>query len=541
MLEKSTEVLLEDLMFDTANDTLTLEMEFISGEEVYDMTSKTVTAIFYPNMYETTLLPIVDGVVSLEMKADYLKYGVNKIQLYIRNGEFVDPSPIMRWEILRALKSELPSDGSVDIITDLINQVTSAVDSLATVQTACETAQTGAELAESNAEYAYSNTTQALAEVTDARVSAVKSEIFLTLDARLEDIETDVSGNSTGLAEIVPYNIDKTSVVFGQEYLSAFHKKIMARTTNNLLAVFSGDSTTAGDGTTTPFHLDTLFGLICTNKGLNFINTANNGHSGAWTTSWASTYVMEDLALNPDLLVVRWGLNDANIGLNISAYETALRSGLTTIRASRALDSLSILLMTPNNVDSVDYPEKNPAWGRAINAMLRDVARDFQCCFIDTFGIWRDATNASDWMDSYLVHPQDVMNLWISSVIFNTVLPVAIAEKYKVATNIPAVNTPALLNSWVNYDASTQPAGYYKDSNNIVHLQGLIKGGSTVTQSTIFTLPVGFRPAKTLIFVSLSGTSLVPAQINITPNGNVLFVVGTNIWMVLDEISFLAV
>lgn len=57
--------------------------------------------------------------------------------------------------------------------------------------------------------------------------------------------------------------------------------------------------------------------------------------------------------------------------------------------------------------------------------------------------------------------------------------------------------------TWVNHsgdnDTGTyKSAGYYKDRNNIVHLKGMVKNGTIGT--SIFTLPVGYRPTNKLLF-----------------------------------------
>jgi hypothetical protein len=134
----------------------------------------------------------------------------------------------------------------------------------------------------------------------------------------------DVNTINSALADIAPYNINR-EVVFGQEYLSAFHKKVMVGNTTTI--VFSGDSTTKGDATTSPYRLNEIFKTLCDNAQIP-VTTINHGHSGAWTTAWNTTYANDDLASNPDLLIVRWGLNDANLALNIGSYESALRGGL---------------------------------------------------------------------------------------------------------------------------------------------------------------------------------------------------------------------
>lgn len=58
---------------------------------------------------------------------------------------------------------------------------------------------------------------------------------------------------------------------------------------------------------------------------------------------------------------------------------------------------------------------------------------------------------------------------------------------------VEAVIAPTLVNSWVNYGGTAAPAGYWKDAFGVVHLRGCVKDGTADT--TVFTLPVGYRPA----------------------------------------------
>lgn len=369
------------------------------------------------------------------------------------------------------------------------------------------------------------------------------SEVLETnIAERLETLEETYAPRLTEviaqLAKTVPYNIDRLPI-FGHEYLSAYHKKIM--TGLPTVVTFTGDSTTKGDGTTSPYRINEIFKSLCDNSGLR-TTSLNNGRSGVWASSWASTHVTTDLATNPDLLVVRWGLNDARTDLNITDYKNAMRSGLTTVRNSRPVESLSIVLMTPNNVSSVQYPEKSTAWGKAVNAALRELAREFQCVFIDTFAIWNDAERGSDWLDEYLVHPENVANLWITSTIFDTVLPRAIREVFGNKQRTPKISTPTLMTNWTNFDGIHEQASYYKDSSGVVHLQGLITGGTKQAGTTIFTLPEGYAPVKFKYFVvatsSLSGVVTI-GTVKVYSN-KLTYESGENGWLSLDGISYLA-
>jgi hypothetical protein len=64
---------------------------------------------------------------------------------------------------------------------------------------------------------------------------------------------------------------------------------------------------------------------------------------------------------------------------------------------------------------------------------------------------------------------------------------------------IGAAGEPAFEGGSSNFGSesgiSTQPAGFYKDHEGIVHLQGLVKVGTGGTIGKVFTLPAGFRPA----------------------------------------------
>lgn len=63
-------------------------------------------------------------------------------------------------------------------------------------------------------------------------------------------------------------------------------------------------------------------------------------------------------------------------------------------------------------------------------------------------------------------------------------------------------NNLTLLNSWVNFNAATHAtAQYMKDNEGVVHVRGVIKDGTAVAGTVLFTLPAGFRPPLQLIMV----------------------------------------
>jgi hypothetical protein len=96
---------------------------------------------------------------------------------------------------------------------------------------------------------------------------------------------------------------------------------------------------------------------------------------------------------------------------------------------------------------------------------------------------------------------------------------------------------PTLLNGWVNFGSIYEISGFYKDEFNVVHLRGLVKDGTTTNGTTIFTLPVGYRPLKVLIFIIVTNNTL--ASIAVNPNGTVVVNSAvSSTWLSLDGISF---
>jgi hypothetical protein len=106
--------------------------------------------------------------------------------------------------------------------------------------------------------------------------------------------------------------------------------------------------------------------------------------------------------------------------------------------------------------------------------------------------------------------------------------------------SVPArdqLQNPSLLNGWSVYESS-RPPQYYKDQIGRIHLSGLLKAGNVSTGTVIFVLPEQLRPLQLLtLMVTVSGGS---AQFNIHPDGSCTVGVGTNAYISLDGVSFLA-
>lgn len=101
---------------------------------------------------------------------------------------------------------------------------------------------------------------------------------------------------------------------------------------------------------------------------------------------------------------------------------------------------------------------------------------------------------------------------------------------------IDAPGEPILGNAWVNYDPAYNSVGFWKDAFGVVHLKGSIKSGTM--QTTAFTLPPGYRPAKNEATSNLSVGAF--GGLRIFSSGAVAPWEGTNAYFSLDGVTFRA-
>jgi hypothetical protein len=102
--------------------------------------------------------------------------------------------------------------------------------------------------------------------------------------------------------------------------------------------------------------------------------------------------------------------------------------------------------------------------------------------------------------------------------------------------NVGAADEPAFQNGWVNFDTAQYPgAKFRKDAHGFVHLEGMVKSG---TAATIYTLPIGYRPTRRLIFAVQSDSAL--GRCDVHAGGMVQMAAGSNVWFGLNGLSFLA-
>lgn len=99
--------------------------------------------------------------------------------------------------------------------------------------------------------------------------------------------------------------------------------------------------------------------------------------------------------------------------------------------------------------------------------------------------------------------------------------------------------SPVLTNGWIPFDA--EGSGYFnpaymKDALGFVHLRGIVKSGTIGT--SIFTLPLGFRPAALFHQICDTAGLNVKGVVEIGFDGNVMATTGVSNYMCLDSLTF---
>jgi hypothetical protein len=95
---------------------------------------------------------------------------------------------------------------------------------------------------------------------------------------------------------------------------------------------------------------------------------------------------------------------------------------------------------------------------------------------------------------------------------------------------IGLAGNPAFQNSWLNFNVGFELLNYSRDSRSIVTITGLIRTGTLGT--TVFTLPVGFRPSVTIIRPS-TASGQVPIEVRVAANGDVSTLGGNNTYQIV--------
>lgn len=140
-------------------------------------------------------------------------------------------------------------------------------------------------------------------------------------------------------------------------------------------------------------------------------------------------------------------------------------------------------------------------------------------------------SNPSYYPDEFLAFLPDYLKYNVNFKVLQASLPLNGAIHLVGGTGEAAV----FQNSWVNFGTSDAPASYYIDPWGVVHLKGTVKSGTLNT--TIFTLPAGFRPQVREIFAVVCNG--VFGAVDVSPTGAVAQNLGgSNVYLTISGITF---
>lgn len=332
-------------------------------------------------------------------------------------------------------------------------------------------------------------------------------------------------------------------IVEGKEYLNIVHEIFRAGSASSTKIDFMGDSTIIGNGITdTNYVLSTLIQNNFLLHGFDCQFT-NRAVGGTTSEDLRTTQVPASIAISPHLAIIGTGINDVylrgpNPGVNTDAQAQAaaelvrvsLDAALATYRASFPATRTCIILKVPN-VATLTLNARDERYIETISPMYRELARKYQCVFIDTYRAWRfgRGLNAASavgvpWLDTPYttndggIHPLESFSMQIADLLTEVILPETLRRA--VRANLPQLNTGlAFSNGWTALAGQSFRA---RRRGQVVQLEGTIVPGTTTTGTLITTLPTTMWPARRRFFgCTTNASGQVPAMTYVDTDGTV--------------------
>ncbi len=154
------------------------------------------------------------------------------------------------------------------------------------------------------------------------------------------------------------------------------------------------------------------------NKGIgaNTISPRSPGYEASAKPSALERYREDVIALNPDLFLLCYGLNDMRAGMDPERFREDMRAIIVDVTAACAPFTL---LTTAYHMTAwrsyAPFDRGSPALTERYNAVIRELAEEQDCVVAD---VW-DAQGRADWlMHADGVHPNAVGNLVIAHRVF---------------------------------------------------------------------------------------------------------------------------
>ena len=213
--------------------------------------------------------------------------------------------------------------------------------------------------------------------------------------------------------------------IWGHEYLEHWYEKIYDGV-NNISIALDGDSITAGYAPLSSVQ-DTFFGMKdyalkkimkAGNYDLKKLSILNNGFGGRNTNEWVGNptyalpyylqqypngFLQTSMEHNPDLLIIGWGMNDADknhtkfAGLTLeqrlNLFKTNMEEGLQRIRGNTSVNGrpaynktvkdLAIIITLPTVGTVYDTGRTYVEWFQNVRPIIQELCRKYECAFAD--------------------------------------------------------------------------------------------------------------------------------------------------------------
>lgn len=233
--------------------------------------------------------------------------------------------------------------------------------------------------------------------------------------------------------DLYNFPADDYQRVIGQEYLAAFHKRVVD-VTQFRIKVF-GDSRPAGNSQSGNFLWHNALRQAAQQRGYRRGVFVNNAIGGSTIQDWTNTHV--DTHLNgtddPHLIVFCAGINDLYIPFGPATPEQVvdrLDAFLTKVRVTKGygLSALSVAVVVPISAYNPSQG-RDPRFIEPLRTGFKRLARKHQVCVIDGYGVAADGRNqrglgyAADITAPEVIHQNNVGMIPIITQLIDAVMP----------------------------------------------------------------------------------------------------------------------
>ena len=292
-------------------------------------------------------------------------------------------------------------------------------------------------------------------------------------------IGASVGINNLQWSDILQENIEKSAIA----------------DTQNLLV--SGDSITFGEGASVSWA-DFLPNLLEGKRGIQKVNINNIAVSGSKIGDQLTLMQGMDLSSYTAFLIMI-GVNDIQSATNYTTFKTSLQSIITLSNGKPVVIGYPTMFIS-RTLTGTGYATSNYNKGamirEAILSIIADNANVYLADTLSQFGRIGVDNSSNVLRDN--VHLQTSAELLAAKSFAKSTIAALANDKLNIpitTLNNGGYVIPTLSNGWVNNGGGYEPARFYKDASGNIHISGIIKNGTYANGTTIFTLPVGYRPA----------------------------------------------